>query len=144
MFVLRERSQLSVCDQQRPALLHCVTAQRHVRHTYMTCLWHTFTKTKHYTQMKNWIYWHVEWCTQAHVHATHTTRPEEGWVWWQSQSLCQCHSLKRNEAEWHRLPSGDTQPVITKWHKRPTLLTSKSLPIVSTSSSEFVHYFTFF
>lgn len=48
-------------------------------------------------------------------------------------------SVSVSPEEWGRVPSGDTQAVITKWHKRPTFLPSKPFPVVSASSSKFVY-----
>ena len=109
--------------------------------THMTRLAHTYTciqtnrsTSKHDTQTKKWKHQHSH--TQTHRQHTHTYTegPEKGWGWWQSLSVCQCQSLRRNEAEWHTLPSGDTQPVITKWHKWPTFPLASPYPSPSPSS----------
>lgn len=50
-----------------------------------------------------WRHGNTPMFRDVHTHATqthiHTTRPEEGWGWWQSLSLSQCQYLSRNEAQ---------------------------------------------
>ena len=132
--VLKENSQLSVCDQLSLALLHRHSQKNMSAHT--TCLTHIHVREAPTSMTLKWRHGDTATCslmyTSIHIH---TTEPEECWGWWQSLSLCWCQSLQRKQAEWHRVASGDTQPVITKWHKWPTFLHSQPFPIVSTCSN---------
>lgn len=155
--VVSERMLVSACASSgRRHNCQCVTSL--APHCYAVALlkdtrehmtWHTHTHihsqwTEAPASITHW--WknrHTCMLSEAqeemYTHAACSCRPEEGWGWWQSLSLCQCQSLKRNEPEWHWLPSGDTQPVIAKWHKRPTFLSSPPFPIACALSSTFVH-----
>lgn len=85
--------------------------------------------------MTAWKHWHVQRCTHTCYTNTHTHYKARGGV----RLVTVPVSVSVSLGEWGGVPTGDTQPVITKWHKRPTFLSSEHFFLVSASSSEFVY-----
>lgn len=136
----RENSLLSVCDQLSLASLHSVTTKKQERpHTHTTWPFALPLRKAPTSTALKWRNGHSSSCSVTHTSLhTRTTGPEKGWGWWQSLSVCWCQSLQRTEAEWHRVASGDTQPVIKKWQRWPIFLPSQSSPNFNTCSN-FLH-----
>lgn len=88
--------------------------------------------------------WHINegmetdmWCSVIYTHIhRHTKGPEDGV---RLVTVPFPVSVSVSPEEWGRVPSGDTQPVITKWHKWPTFPSSTAFLIISALSSKFLY-----